>query len=158
MIHSPFSRRFVGREPLWHDTPVARDDPLPHLCSAASPQMKGPCASLWLWRKCVIEANSGSKSCQHVSVCPCGRANCYMHKLCMFCLPATISSRLKEFWPARLLAMQVYIPASRLFTGSMTNECTPFSRTSILWEESGRMVCPFSCQMRSGVGKPLTYR
>lgn len=24
-----------------------------------------------------------------------------------FCLPATMSSRLKEFWPARLLAMQV---------------------------------------------------
>lgn len=39
----------------------------------------------------------------------------------------------------------------------MTNEWTPFSLTSILWEESGRMVWPFSCQMRSGVGRPLTY-
>lgn len=73
-------------------------------------------------------------------------------------LPATISSRLKEFWPALLLAMQVYMPASRLVTGSMTKECTPFSLTSILWAESGRMVCPFSCQTRSGVGRPLTCK
>lgn len=50
------------------------------------------------------------------------------------------------------------MPASRLVTGSMTNECTPFSLTSILWAESGRIVCPFNCQMRSGVGRPLTYR
>ncbi|KAG7275278.1 hypothetical protein CRUP_035005 [Coryphaenoides rupestris] len=50
------------------------------------------------------------------------------------------------------------MPASRLDTGSTTSEWTPFSRTSILWAESGRMVWPFSCQMRSGVGRPLTCR
>ena len=48
---SPFSRRSVGREPRWRGTPDAQDDHQPRWCSAASPQMKGLCASLWLWRE-----------------------------------------------------------------------------------------------------------
>lgn len=49
------------------------------------------------------------------------------------------------------------MPASRAETGSMISECTPFSRTSILWALSGRMGFPSNCQLRSGVGSPLTY-
>lgn len=71
-------------------------------------------------------------------------------------LPVTISSRLKVFWPARLVAIHVQMPASLAVTGSMIKECIPFSRTSILWELSERITLPLSCQLMSGVGKPLT--
>lgn len=48
------------------------------------------------------------------------------------------------------------MPASLAVTGSMIREWTPFSRTSILWEVSERITLPFTCQLISGVGKPLT--
>lgn len=68
VTHSPFSRRFVGREPLRHDTPVAQDDPQPHSCSAASPWMSGPCASLWLrGRVCYWLCVSDSR---HININP----------------------------------------------------------------------------------------
>lgn len=82
----------------------------------------------------------------------------YVRKIidCIKSLPTTLSSRQKELCPALLLAMQVYVPASFCVRGSMTRECTPFSRTNILCNKSGYIGLPLTNHISSGLGRPLT--